>query len=79
MYLGGWLDKDKQTGQVYAYFDASKNIQNLDEVVSVAVSSRQIAIYDVNNDRSIYIDYENNQRLWYWLDPKNEEGKTWLK
>jgi len=67
-YLGGWLDKDKKTGQVYAYLDTPKNIQNMGEALDVAISAKQLAIYDVVNDRSIYIDYQNNNLPYYWKD-----------
>ena len=79
MYFGGWLDTDKATGERWAYFDASKNIQSLEEAVKVAASSKQIAIYDLAGDRSLYIDYAENNKVWYWKDPNAETGKTWLE
>ena len=61
-YLGGWLDTDEDSGITSAYLDVPTNFQSMDETVKVARAASQIGIYDVINDRTIFV---NEGRLYY--------------
>ena len=51
VYIGGWLDAE--TGRYY--LDISQNVQTLPEALALAAARRQIAVYDVENNVSIYV------------------------
>jgi hypothetical protein len=71
-YLGGWLDKDKETGETFAYLDVSTNVQDMKGAIDLGSKSKQIGIYDLKNDRTLYIDYQRNKAPYYleqWDDP----------
>jgi len=79
-YLGGWLSKDKQTGQVYAYLDVSKNFQDRATTIQIAKAAKQIGIYDLEwdggNGRTIYV---NDPAGLYWLKDENiPNAKTYI-
>lgn len=49
-YVGGWLDEG------IGYLDISKNFQDLNEALSAAKAGNQLAIWDVENFVSIYLE-----------------------
>lgn len=51
-FLGTW--KDEQTNVIY--LDCSVNIKSLDRAMKVARENKQLAIYDLNNNISIYLN-----------------------
>ena len=50
--IGCWLNEG------FYYFDISINIQFKSLALSIARNNNQKAIYDVENDKSIYLEYE---------------------
>jgi len=60
MYMGGWVEEEG--GVPWAYIDISKNIQDLEECMQVARETHQIAIYDVVNEVSIYVEYDDDKK-----------------
>lgn len=78
-YLGGWLDKDQESGEVFAYLDVSTNFQGLSDTIEIASQSNQIGVYDLSNNRTVYIDYENNKAPFFWEDESNKIGKTYIQ
>ena len=53
-YLGTW--KDEKSGEVH--LNVSRRFEDRGEAISLARSQNSIAIYDVKNHESIYIDYD---------------------
>jgi hypothetical protein len=51
-YIGSWIDTE--TGRVY--FDVSINIMDKSWAIASALNFNQKAIYDVENDKTIYIN-----------------------
>jgi hypothetical protein len=49
-YFGAWVDDNK------LYLDLSMNIQDREVAIAYGHANHQKAIYDVNNDKSIYLD-----------------------
>jgi hypothetical protein len=49
-YFGAWLDGDK------LYLDNSVNIADIEVAIAFGRANKQLAIYDVNNGESIYLD-----------------------
>lgn len=49
IFFGGWIDR--KTGKVY--FDASKNVSDLDAALTLARQNDQIAIWDVVKNQEI--------------------------
>jgi hypothetical protein len=49
-YFGAWVDNNK------LYLDLSMNIQDREVAIAYGHANHQKAIYDVNNDESIYLD-----------------------
>lgn len=48
-YIGCWIDEDN------VYMDISTNIQDKNEALKIARINNQLAIYDINNNESIYL------------------------
>ena len=48
-YLGGWLDGE------YLYLDASDRFEHIEDARMIGRSRDQIAIYDIANQKSIYL------------------------
>ena len=51
-YFGGW--KDQQTKK--QYFDLSLNTQSFDFAIQVAIQNKQLAIWDLNENKEIRVN-----------------------
>jgi|LSQX01.1.fsa_nt_gb hypothetical protein len=49
-YLGAWLDGSK------VYLDVSINVDDLQAALDLARDNKQLAIYDITRDESIYLE-----------------------
>ena len=56
-YFGTWADD--RTGDIH--LNVSHRFQNKDEALSFASAKNSLAIYDIKNRESIYIDYDKNK------------------
>ena len=76
MYAGGWLNGED--GMLY--LDASQNFKSMDDAIQSAISTHQIAIFDLNTFNEIRIaEYlianpgnfaSAESREWYRLNPR---------
>lgn len=53
LFVGVWYDEKTQ----YYYIDISKIINKRREAETTARKNKQLAIYDIKNNKSIYLDY----------------------
>ena len=56
-YFGTWADD--RTGDIH--LNVSHRFPNKDEALSFASGKNSLAIYDIKNRESIYIDYDKNE------------------
>lgn len=64
-YVGLWVDND------ILYIDISKHIKNYNRALEVARNNAQLAIYDLKNNASIYLDYEKYYSLYKVIKDKD--------
>ena len=48
-FIGTWLENGK------VYIDISSNFSNLEKALEVAENNKQLAIYDINENKTIYL------------------------
>lgn len=65
-YVGLWVDN------VLMYVDISKHIINYNRALEVARNNEQLAVYDIKNDKSIYLNYKKYYTLYKAI--RNENG-----
>ena len=66
-YIGLWVDNGLM------YVDISKHIINYNRALEVARNNKQLAIYDLKNDKSIYLNYEKYYSLYKVIKNENNE------
>lgn len=64
-YIGLWLDND------IIYLDISKHFKDLKQAKKVGIKNKQLAIYDLKNNKSIYLT--KNIYIIYKLDKINND------
>ena len=57
-YVGLWVEND------ILYIDISKHIINYNRALEVARNNKQLAIYDLKNDVSVYLNYKTYYTLY---------------
>ena len=57
-YIGLWVEND------ILYIDISKHIINYNKALEVARNNKQLAIYDLKNDKNIYLNYKKYYTLY---------------
>ena len=57
-YIGLWVENN------LLYIDISKYIINYNKALEVARNNKQLAIYDLKNDKSIYLNYKKYYTLY---------------
>lgn len=67
LYIGLWLEND------IMYIDISKHIIDYLEALEVARNNEQKAIYNLKNDKSIYLNYEKYYSLYKVIRNKNND------
>ena len=66
-YVGLWVDND------ILYIDISKHIINYNRALEVARNNKQLAIYDLKNDKSIYLNYKTFYTLYKVIRNKDND------
>ena len=66
-YIGLWIDNNK------LYIDISKHYKNKKESIKKGVQNKQLAIYDIENNKSIYL-YKTTYILYQYIRVKNNIG-----
>ena len=66
-FLGLWVDND------ILYIDISKHIINYNRALEVARNNKQLAIYDLKNDKSIYLNYKTFYTLYKVIRNKDND------
>ena len=66
-YIGLWLDKG------LVYIDISKHIIDYNRALEVARNNKQLAIYDLKNDNSIYLNYKTFYTLYKVIRNKDND------
>ena len=66
-FVGLWVDND------ILYIDISKHIINYNRALEVARNNKQLAIYDLKNDKSIYLNYKTYYTLYKVI--RNKDNK----
>lgn len=66
LYIGLWVDND------IMYIDVSKHIINYLQALEVGRNNEQKAIYDLKNDKSIYLNYIKYYSLYKVIKKDNE-------
>lgn len=64
-FVGLWVDND------ILYIDISKHIINYNRALEVARNNKQLAIYDLKNDKSIYLNYKTFYTLYKVIKNKD--------
>lgn len=65
-YIGLWVDNGVM------YIDISKHIIDYNKALETARNNKQLAVYDLKNDKSIYLNYKTYYTLYKVI--KNENG-----
>ena len=66
-YVGLWVDND------ILYIDISKHIIKYGRALEVARNNKQLAIYDLKNDKSIYLNYKTYYTLYKIIRNKDND------
>ena len=66
-YVGLWVEND------ILFIDISKHIINYNRALEVARNNKQLAIYDLKNDKSIYLNYKTYYTLYKVIRNKDNE------
>lgn len=65
LYVGLWVDDDK------IYLDISKHYRNKEKAVINGINNKQLAIYDISNNKSIPLT-KNTYIVYYYNKAKND-------
>lgn len=52
--IGGWIEREN--GTIYLYLDAVNDVHELAYAMKLADERDELAVYDVTNERCIYVD-----------------------
>ena len=66
-YVGLWVDND------ILFIDISKHIIKYNRALEVARNNKQLAIYDLKNDKSIYLNYKTYYTLYKVIKNKDND------
>ena len=66
-YVGLWVDNGLM------FIDISKHIIDYNRALEVARNNKQLAIYDLKNDKSIYLNYKKYYSLYKVIKNENNE------
>ena len=66
-YVGLWVENR------LLYVDISKHIKNYNRALEVARNNKQLAIYDLKNDKSIYLNYKTYYTLYKVIKNKDND------
>ena len=66
-YIGLWVDNGLM------YIDISKHIINYNRALEVARNNKQLAIYDLKNNKSIYLNYKTYYTLYKIIRNKDND------
>ena len=66
-YIGLWVDND------ILYIDISKHIIKYNRALEVARNNKQLAVYDLKNDKSIYLNYKTYYSLYKVIKNENND------
>ena len=66
-YIGLWVEND------ILYIDISKHIIRYNRALEVARNNKQLAIYDLKNDKSIYLNYKTYYTLYKVIRNKDND------
>lgn len=64
-YIGLWIDNDK------LYIDISKHYKDKKQAIKIGIKNKQIAIYDISKNKSIYL-YKDCYILYIYNNIKND-------
>lgn len=67
LYIGLWVDND------IMFIDVSTHIIDYLEALEIARNNEQLAIYDLKNDKSIYLNYKTYYTLYKVIKNKNND------
>ena len=66
-FVGLWVEND------ILYVDISKHIINYNRALEVARNNKQLAVYDLKNNKSIYLDYKTYYTLYKVIRNKDND------